>query len=244
MARAPLTGIDSWPRIGAGTMGPTTILLADDHRIVREGFKMLLAAEADFHIVGETGDGLEAARLAEQLTPDVVVTDLIMPSLRGLELVRLLKQRVPQTKIVILSMHSNEPFVIDALRQGASAYVLKDSSAADLVHAVREAMAGRRYLSPPLSQPAIEAYLLKAKKAALTDPFDSLTSRELEVLRLVAEGQTSSQIAGRLFISPRTVEIHRANVVHKLGLRSQAELIHYSYRKGILKVPENLNNDK
>ncbi len=225
-------------------MAQTTILLADDHQVVREGFKMLLAAEPDFRIVGETGDGLEAARLAEQLQPEVVVTDLMMPSLRGLELVRLLKQRAPNTKIVILSMHSNEPFVLDALRNGAAAYVLKDSSAADLVRAVREVIAGRRYLSPPLSQPAIDAYLQKSRKSTTTDPFDSLTSRELEVLKLVAEGNTSSGIAGRLFISPRTVEIHRANVLHKLGLRSQSELIHYAYRKGILKVPDKLDDEK
>ena len=226
-------------------MSATTILLADDHQIVREGFKMLLAAEADFRIVGETGDGLEAARLTEQLQPEVVVTDLMMPSLRGLELVRLLKQRAPETKIIILSMHSNEPFVLDALRNGASAYVLKDSSAADLVRAVREVIAGRRYLSPPLSQPAIEAYLQKsAKKSTPTDPIDLLTSRELEVLKLAAEGYTSGEIAGRLYISPRTVEIHRGNVLHKLGLRSQSELIHFAYRKGILKVPEKMNGDK
>lgn len=225
-------------------MGTITILLADDHRIVRDGLKLLLSAEPDFNVVGETGDGLEAARLAEQLEPNVVVTDLIMPSLRGLELVRLLKQRVPTSRVVILSMHSNEAFVIDALRNGAAAYVLKDASAAELVRAVREVMAGRRYLSAPLSQPAIEAYLQKPKKSTATDPMDTLTSRELEVLKLAAEGHTSAEIAGRLFISPRTVEIHRGNVLHKLGLRSQNELIHFAYRKGILKVPENLQGQK
>ncbi len=215
-------------------MSKTTILLADDHRIVREGFKALLRAEPDFQIVGETGDGLEAVRLVEQLQPDVLVADLMMPGLNGLEVTRQLHQRAVGTKIVVLSMHATEAYVLEALRHGASAYVLKDSSAADLVRAVREAMAGRRYLSPPLSEPAIEAYLQKARKTEVFDIYETLTTREREVLQLSAEGYTNPEIAARLFISPRTVETHRANVMHKLGLRSQTDLIRYALQRGIV----------
>ena len=212
----------------------TTIVLADDHRIVREGFKALLASESDFSIVGETGNGLEAIRLVEQVKPDVLVLDLMMPGLNGLEVTRQIKQHGLDTRIIVLSMHANEAYVLEALRNGASAYILKDSSSADLVLAVREVVAGRRYLSPPLSEPAIEAYVQKAKNAETRDIYETLTAREREVLQLSAEGFTSSEIAARLFISPRTVETHRANVMHKLSLRSQTDLIRYALQRGIL----------
>ena len=215
-------------------MSPITIILADDHRVVREGFRALLASESEFRIVGEAGDGLEALRLTEQLSPKVLVLDLMMPGLNGLEVARQLTHRGVPTKIVMLSMHSNEAYVLEALRNGASAYVLKDSSAADLVRAVREAVAGRRYLSPPLSEPAIDMYLQKAKSAGTLDIYETLTTREREVLQLVAEGQTTPSIAGKLFISPRTVETHRANFMHKLGLRTHTDLIRYALKRGIL----------
>jgi len=215
-------------------MSATTILLADDHRMVRQGFRALLEAEKDFRIVGETGDGLEAMRLAEQLKPRVLVLDLMLPGLRGLEVARQIKQRGLPTKVVILSMHANEAYVMEALRNGASGYVLKDANASELVRAVREAVAGRRYLSPPLSEPAMEAYLEKAQAAGTLDVYETLTNREREVLQLAAEGHTSANIAGKLFISPRTVEIHRSNVTRKLGLRSQTDLIRYALQRGIL----------
>jgi len=211
-----------------------TIVLADDHRIVREGFKALLASEPDFAIVGEAGDGLETIRLVEQIKPQVLVLDLMMPGLNGLEVTRQIKQRGLDTKIVVLSMHTNEAYVLEALRHGASAYILKDSSAADLVRAVREIVAGRRYLSPLLSEPAIEAYVQRAKHTECHDIYETLTAREREVLQLSAEGYTISEIAGRLFISPRTVETHRANVMHKLCLRSQTDLIRFALQRGIL----------
>ena len=214
-------------------MSAITILLADDHQVVREGFRALLEAEADFRIVGEAGNGLEAVRLAEKLEPNVVVMDLMMPGLNGLEVARQISQRC-RSRIVVLSMHSNEAYVLEALRNGASAYVLKDSSSADLVRAVREALQGRRYLSPPLSQPAIDAYIERAKKGETLDLYETLTSREREVLQLGAEGHTTQEIAAKLFISPRTVETHRANVMHKLGLRSQTDLIRYALQRGIL----------
>lgn len=214
-------------------MNITTIVLADDHHIVRQGLRSLLEAEPDFSVVGETGDGLETAQLVERLQPHVLVLDLMMPGLSGLEVTRRVSRRSPQTRIVILSMHADEAHVLEALRVGAAAYVLKESTAAELVRAVREAAAGRRYLSPPLSERAIEAYVQKAESTAL-DPYERLTAREREVLHLVAEGHTNTQIADRLFISRRTVETHRANLMRKLDLQSQTDLISYALRRGIL----------
>lgn len=214
-------------------MRKMTIVLADDHHVVRQGLRSLLEAEPDFSVVGETGDGLEAAQLVERLQPDVLVLDLMMPGLNGLEVTRQVSQRSRQTHVVILSMHANEAHVLEALRAGAAAYVLKESTSAELVRAVREAVAGRRYLSPPLSERAIEAYMKKAESAAL-DPYEMLTAREREVLHLVVEGHTSAEIADRLFISRRTVETHRANLMRKLDLRTHTDLIRYALQRGIL----------
>lgn len=210
-----------------------TIVLADDHQVVRQGLRALLKAEADFSVVGEAGDGLEALQQVEQLKPNVLVLDLMMPGLNGLEVCRQLSKHAPHTHIVVLSMYSNEAYVLEALGNGASAYVLKDSSSADLVRAVHEVAAGRRYLSPPLSDRAIEAYQEKAKAAAL-DKYETLTTREREVMQLSAEGHTSTEIAARLGISSRTAETHRSNLMHKLGLHTQADLIRYALRRGII----------
>ena len=210
-----------------------TIVLADDHNVVRQGLRALLEAETDFSVVGEACDGLEALRLVDQLNPNVLVLDLMMPGLNGLEVARQLNKHSSHPRIIVLSMYSNEAYVLEALGNGASAYVLKDSSSADLVHAVREVAAGRRYLSPPLSDRAIEAYQEKAKAATL-DRHESLTTREREVLQLAAEGHTSTEIAARLGISSRTAEAHRSNLMHKLGLHTQADLIRYALRRGII----------
>jgi DNA-binding NarL/FixJ family response regulator len=215
----------------------TNILLADDHPIVRQGLRTLLEAESDFQLVGEAGDGLEAVRLVERWQPNILIVDLMMPGLTGLEVTRQVKQRAPQTRVIILSMHATESYVLEALRNGATGYVLKDSSAADLVQAVREVAAGRRYLSAPLSERAIDTYVQKAEAAAL-DVYDLLTTREREVLKLAAEGHTNAEIAERLFISPRTAETHRANLMRKLGLQNQTDLIRYALRRGILPMDE------
>jgi DNA-binding NarL/FixJ family response regulator len=163
----------------------------------------------------------------------VIVLDLMMPGLNGLEATRQIGARSPQTRIVILSMHANEAYVLEALKNGASGYVLKDSSAAELVRAVREVMAGRRYLSPPLSERAIETYVQKALEAA-RDVYETLTNREREVLHLAAEGSSNAEIAVRLSLSARTVETHRAHMMHKLGLRTQTDLIRYALQRGII----------
>jgi two-component system, NarL family, response regulator NreC len=210
-----------------------TIVLADDHLVVRKGLRALLSAESDFDIVGESGDGLETVKIVEALQPQILVLDLMMSGINGLEVARQLNKRLPQTGIVILSMHSNEAYVLEALRSGAKAYVLKENSADDLVRAIREVSAGRRYLSSPLSERAIEAYTHKTDEL-VQDPYEQLTDREREVLQLAAQGNSNVEIASRLFISPRTVETHRANLMHKLGLRTHTELLQFAMLRGII----------
>jgi two-component system, NarL family, response regulator NreC len=210
-----------------------TILLADDHHVMRQGLRMLLEAQENFRVVAEAGDGLEAVKLAEHLKPHVLIVDLMMPGINGLEVARQVSHHSPQTRIIVLSMYGNEPYVLEALRNGAVGYVLKDANAAELLRAVHEVVAGRRYLSPPLSEQAIEAYLQKAQDAVL-DLYETLTTREREVLQLAAEGRTNADIAAVLYVSPRTVETHRAHLMHKLGLRTQADLIRYALKRGIL----------
>jgi len=210
-----------------------TLLLADDHHVVRQGLRALLEADPDFRVVGEASDGLEVPDLVERLQPRVLIVDLMMPGLNGLEVTRQVSKRSPQTRVLILSMHSNEAYVLEALRNGAAAYVLKDSSATDLVHAVREVAAGRRYLSPPLSERALDTYRQRAKEATL-DIYETLTTREREVLHLAAEGHSGPEIASRLSISHRTVETHRANLMRKLGLQTQTDLVRYALRRGII----------
>jgi two-component system, NarL family, response regulator NreC len=214
-------------------MGLINIILADDHHIVRKGLQALLSSETDFKIVGEAGDGLEAVRLVEKLKPEILVLDLMMGGINGLEVTRQLNKKCPQTGIVVLSMHSNEAYVLEALRCGAKAYILKDNTTDDLVHAIREVAAGHRYLSAPLSERAIEAYTEKTTGNP-QDPYDQLTTREREILQMAAQGLSNSEIAGRLFISPRTVETHRANVMRKLNIRTQAELLKYAMVRGII----------
>lgn len=211
-----------------------TIVLADDHHIVRQALKTLLETESGFEFVGEAGDGLEALKIVERLKPRILVCDLMMPGLNGLEVTREVT-KTSKTRVIILSMHSSDSHVLEALKNGASGYVLKDAQASELVHAIREVAAGRRYLSKPLSERAVEMY---ARKLGSTDsdPYDKLTTRERQVLQLAAEGLTNPQISGRLFISTRTTETHRANLMRKLQLQNQSELIRYAVKRGIIQV--------
>jgi two-component system response regulator NreC len=217
-------------------MGETTIVLAEDHQIVRQGLRALLEPEADFQIVGEASDGSEALQLAERMRPDVMIVDLMMPGLNGLEVTHQVARRSPKTRVIILSAFDNEAYVTEALGNGAAGYVLKKSSAADLVQAVREVITGRRYLSPTLSERAIEAYVrfIQEVRDSALDLYETLTPREREVLHLAAEGYTNAEIAARLSISRRTVETHRANMMRKLGLRTPTDLIRYAVQRGIL----------
>ncbi|HET6465382.1 MAG TPA: response regulator transcription factor [Nitrospiria bacterium] len=209
------------------------LVLADDHPVVRKGLRALLEAEPDFRVAGEAADGLEAVKLIEQQRPDVLIVDWMMPGLGGLEVIRQTRNRSPQTRCVVLSMHANEAYVLEALKNGASGYVLKEESHAAMVEAVRAVSAGRRYLSPPLSEKIIERFL-SGGEAAAEDSYEKLTDREREVLHLAAEGRTNSEIADRLCVSPRTVETHRAHLMQKLGLKNQTELIRFALRRGIL----------
>lgn len=218
-------------------MNAVTIVLADDHPLVRLGLQALLQAQADFCVVGEASDGLEALRVVEHLKPQVLVLDLQMPHLSGLPVLQQVSKRCPATRVIILSMHRDESYVIQALQHGAAAYVLKDANSTELVQAIRAVASGHRYLSPPLSDYALEAYAQKAKATAL-DSYATLTEREQEVLHLAAEGHNSGEIAARLFISPRTAETHRAHLMRKLGLASHTDLVRYALRRGIIPLDD------
>lgn len=214
-------------------MSKTTVVLADDHAIVRQGLRAVLEAASEFNVVGEVADGLQVLDVVEQMRPNVLVLDLMMPGLNGLEITRQVRLRCPQTRVVILSMHADESYVMEALRNGAAGYVLKEASTTEVAQAVREVAAGRRYLSQPLSERAIEVYAEKAQSAPL-DLYDTLTTREREVLQLCVEGCSSTEMATRLGISPRTADTHRANLMRKLGLQNQTALVRYAFRRGIL----------
>jgi len=214
-------------------MDRINIVLADDHRVVHEGLRSLIEAEPDLTVIGEANDGLEAIRLTENLQPDVLLVDLAMPGLNGLEVTRQVKKKFPHVRIIVLSMHANEAYVVEALRSGATGYILKESSVTDVIKGIREVSAGRRFLSLLLSQQSIDDYMARVKTGPL-DPYDTLTSREREILQMTAEGQSSTEVGRRLFISPRTVEIHRQNAMRKLHLRNQSEVIRYALKKGIL----------
>lgn len=209
------------------------VLLADDHPIVLQGLHRLLESRSEFLVVGESGDGLEVLPLVELYKPDILIVDLMMPGLNGLEVTRQVCQRVKDTRVIILSMHKDEGYVIEGLRHGAMGYVLKDTAPAELVEAIHRVMLGYRYLSPVIAE-KFHAHLLIHNDEPSQDPFDQLTNREHEVLQLVAEGYSGQEIAKRLSISPRTVEQHRANIMRKLGLQNQREIVRYAVKKGIL----------
>jgi DNA-binding NarL/FixJ family response regulator len=209
-----------------------SIILADDHHLVRQGLALLLRAERDFRLVGEAGDGHEALRAVAEHRPDILVVDLMIPGPSGIEVTRHVRANHPATQVVVLSMHANEPFVLEALAAGALGYVLKCAEPGELVRAVRAVHAGRRYLSPPLSERALEQYRRRLETRARR-PLHALSRREREVLRLVAEGLSNAEVAARLGIGERTVEVHRAHLMAKLGLHTQAQLIRYALRHGI-----------
>ncbi len=218
-------------------MTRTTVVLADDHHIVRQGLRALLEAEGGFVVIGEEADGLKVVDLVDRLRPDVLLLDVMLPGLNGLEITRQMTQRGFRTRVVILSMHANETYVLEALRHGAAGYVLKDADPGEMLAAVREVAAGRRYLSRALSGRAIDAYAEKAQ-AAPADAYETLTTREREVLQLAAESSSIAEIGARLGISPRTVETHRENLMRKLDLQSQTDLIRYALRRGIVPLDE------
>jgi two-component system response regulator NreC len=205
------------------------IVLADDHSVVRQGFKMILAAQPDMEIVGEAGNGREAVDLAEKLQPDVIVMDVAMPELNGVEATRRVTVSSPRTRVLALSMHKDSVYVREILRAGARGYLLKDSIASDLLAAVRAVARGEGYLSPGVSDAVLNDY-----RRHVTDPIDLLTSREREVLQLIAEGKTNKEIATSLNLSVYTVDAHRGRLMEKLNLHSINELVRLAVRYGLV----------
>jgi len=205
------------------------ILLADDHAVVRQGFKMILAAQPDMEIVGEAGNGREALDLAGQLQPDVIVMDVAMPELNGIEATRRVADLSPRTRVLALSMHKDSVYVREILRAGARGYLLKDSIASDLLAAVRAVARGEGYLSPGVSDAVLNDY-----RRHVTDPIDLLTSREREVLQMIAEGKTNKEIATVLNLSVYTVDAHRGHIMEKLNLHSVTDLVRFAVRAGLV----------
>ena len=206
------------------------ILLADDHVVVREGLRALLEA-ADFQVVGEARDGLEILKLARTHKPDVTVLDIGMPGLNGVDASRELLREAPDMRVIILTMHAEEAYVVEALRAGARGYVLKTQAGSDLVRSIREVMQGAIYLSPGVSSAVVEAFL-----AGNSAPRDPLTPREREVLQLIAEGRSTKEVAGVLGLSVKTAETHRTRLMSKLDIHHTAGLVHYAIRRGLIRV--------
>jgi two-component system response regulator NreC len=214
-----------------------TIVIADDHPVVRQGLGAVISLQPEYQVVGEAGNGIDALALVESLRPDVLVVDLMMPTLGGLEVVRQVAERYPATRSVVLSMHSNEAYVLEALRNGAIGYVLKDSPSSELLEAIDCAARGERFLSAPLNQKAMNAYVRLAE-GETSDLYDSLSSREREVFQMMAEGLSSSAIAERLVISRRTVDTHREHILNKLDLHGQNQVVRYALRRGIIALDD------
>ena len=211
-----------------------TIILADDHQILREALRLLLETQPDFQVLAETGDGLEATRLAEKYKPDILIVDMVMPGYSGLEVARGTARVSPGTKVVVLSMYDAESYVVEALNAGAAGYVLKQSSSQELVYAIRQALAGNQYLSPSINERTIQAYIQRAQESRVDDPYETLTLREREIFHLAVEGLSNPQIAERLSLSPRTVESHRGKMLKKLGTKSQTELVKFAVQRGMV----------
>jgi DNA-binding NarL/FixJ family response regulator len=210
------------------------VLLADDHVLIRAGLRLVVEGQPDLTVVGEAGDGREAVAMAESLKPDVVVMDIGMPNLNGIEAARQVIEKLPGAQVVMLSMHSDEGYVLRALKAGAKAYLLKDSAEADLARAIRAAAEGKSFFSPAVGKVLLEDYVRKLQRTGGEDSYELLSPREREILQLVAEGKSSKDIANVLNLSVYTVETHRARVMQKLNLRGIPELILYAVRKGII----------
>jgi DNA-binding NarL/FixJ family response regulator len=205
------------------------VLMADDHAMVRQGFRLILAAQPDIEIVGEAGDGREAVEMAERLHPDVVVVDVAMPGLNGIEATRRIIKANPRIRVLALSMHKDAVYVREILRAGASGYLLKESIDSDLVAAVRSLAAGHSYLTPAISDAVLSDY-----RQSVKDPLELLTSREREILQMIAEGKTNKEIATALNLSIYTVDSHRGRVMEKLNLHSVGELVRFAMRSGLI----------
>jgi two-component system response regulator NreC len=210
------------------------ILLADDHNVMRRGLRLLLESQPEFSVVGEASDGREAVAQAEATSPDVAVLDIAMPNLSGIEAAQRIIALLPKTSVVILSMHSDEGYVLRALKAGAKGYLLKDSVEGDLIQAIKAVTDGKTFFSPEVSNMLVEDYVREIRSRGFEDSYELLTPREREILQLLAEGKTNKEIAGSLNLSIHTVESHRRNLQDKLNLHSFAELILYAVRKRVI----------
>jgi two-component system, NarL family, response regulator NreC len=210
------------------------VLLADDHKLIRAGLVLVVQQQPDLSVIGEADDGRQAVQLVESLKPDVVVMDIGMPNLNGIEAARQITASRPDTAVVILSMHADEGYVLRALKAGARAYLLKDSATTDLVQAIRAVVEGKSFFSPAVSKVLLQDYMRKLRRSGAEDSYDLLSPREREVLQLVAEGKSNKEVANLLNLSTYTVETHRAKIMQKLNLKGVPELILYAVRKGII----------
>ncbi|MCD4744104.1 MAG: response regulator transcription factor [Desulfobacteraceae bacterium] len=210
------------------------ILIADDHSIVRKGICQIINNQPDMEVAGEAKDGVDALKKARQLTPDIVLLDIAMPNLSGLEVIGMLKEAVPRAGIVILSMHAKESYVHQALNSGALGYILKASPSSDILGAIRSVHKGEYFLSSKIKADVIDSYLNNKKKEPAIRGYDLLSEREQQVFRLVVEGKSTKEIAGFLFVSPKTIEKHRSNVMNKLGVHGQLELLKYAIKIGVV----------
>jgi two-component system, NarL family, response regulator NreC len=210
------------------------VLIADDHGIVRKGLRLQLEQNNDFEVIAEATDGREAVRLAEELTPDVVIMDIAMPNLNGIEATTQLVKKNPQVGVIILSMYSDETYLMRTLAAGAKGYLLKDSADVDLHRAVQVVAEGKPFFSPAIADTLLEDYMRQLQQRGLQDSYDLLTEREKEILQLLAEGKSNKDVAGILNLSTNTVETHRTRIMQKLDLHSTAEIVLYAVRKGII----------
>lgn len=217
-------------------MDKIRVLLAEDHTIVRKGLRSLLDAEADVEVVGEADNGRQAIEQVCELHPDVVLMDITMPELSGLEATRRIKTRYPQVQVLVLTMHANEQYVLEILRAGASGYLVKQSAVAEMMLAIRAVHRGDSFLSPAISRQVIDEYSRRAEAALGDTQYDRLTPREREVLQLVAEGHSNREIADMLCISIKTVEAHRSHLMDKLDLHNTAELTRYAIARGLIAI--------
>ena len=215
-------------------MGNLRIVLAEDHTILREGLRALLSADPAFEIIGEAQDGRDAVRCVEKLEPDLLLMDLSMPRMSGIDAIREIKKRYPDIKIIALTVHKTEEYLLATLQAGADGYVLKDATHDELVLAIKNVMGGKSYLSPGVSEKVIEGYLDGKESNRSRSPWETLSQREREVLKLIAEGYKNKEIAGDLCISLKTVEKHRANLMKKLDLHNAAALTVYAMQKGLV----------
>jgi len=210
------------------------VLIAEDHTLIREGLRSLLSSHPDLEVIGEAADGREAVQQAEKLSPALVLMDLSMPRVGGIEAIREIKKKWPKMKVLALTVNDSEEYVLAALRAGAEGYILKNSTRDELVQAIQNVLAGKRVLSPSISEKVIEGYLAGKKDESIITPWDTLTTREREVLKMIGEGNKSKEIADYLCISLHTVEKHRSNLMEKLNLHSVSALVSYAIEKGLV----------